>query len=398
MAESLSPWRERVASVAFPLLFVPLLFVRDTLTRNLGHVLLLVALTAVWDRALLARIARTGVVTAMAAYLGFLVLSTTWGNRGPMGIAEGAGKFVNMLAFVGTVALLSVRAPAVLRRAELVFVGVGAAMAAFLTGLFAVRYTGDPLVRLEGMGAASNSVVAALLFGAALLYALVRLLPSAKTAMGRAAVLLTGLALLTAMVLTQSRGPLVALVAALAVTMAVEFRRHWRWMLPAGAAAAAIVMLAGGHALLVRGFSYRPEIWREALERWTEHPWLGIGASSRIQFVMAYGETINSAHNIFLSALLYSGIVGLALLLVLLAAAAVEVVRGARRGGDRLPMALLAFTLVAGLVDRQIDLRNLAPEYLTIWYACGLLAAQALRRPQDAKVRTPGGIPLRPAA
>ncbi|WP_029007120.1 O-antigen ligase family protein [Azospirillum halopraeferens] len=384
-AEPLPPRRRLAAAVAFALLFVPLFFLPEATARLLGYGGLIVALAAVRDGRTLAGVLRTPPLLAVAAYLGFVLVSVSWSGRPPAQLVEFAGRYLNILAFVATTGLLLLTVPEARRLAERAFVAAGAVAA--LAAIVAAFTAPGGYERLTGFGASENAVVVAILYGAALIVLAFRLWPATTGAAGRTLLAAAGVVLVLALVLSKSRGPMMAAAVTLGLGLLMQGREGRR-------AAVALIVVGtvgvlstiGIDGILERGFSLRLEIWRQALEQVRDAPWFGTGSAAPMSFDTTVGFEVLFAHSIVLSALLNTGVVGLALLLGMLAVLAGHAARAAR-DGDPLPAALLAFTLLYGLVDRQLDLRNLNPEYMTIWYAAGLLAGRAHR----AAVNAPSG-------
>ncbi|WP_445599750.1 O-antigen ligase family protein [Azospirillum sp. A39] len=366
-------WRDKLAAVAFAALFVPLFVLDEAAARIIGYLGLATAVATAWDRRLLGQVLRSPPLLAVAAYLGFVLVSVSWSGRPSLQIIEFTGRYLNVLSFVAATALLAHTVPLSRSLAELAFV-VAAAMAA-LVAIFCTLATVNGGGRLTGFGASANSVVAAILYGAALLVLVFRLWPATVRTLGCLLLAAAGVVLVLALILTKSRGPMVATAATLGLGLMMQGRDGRRAALALlVVGAAGLLATIGVEGVLERGFSYRLEIWRQVLEQVAAAPWFGTGSAAAASFRTTVGFEALFAHSILFSALLTTGVFGLVLLLVMVGVLGVHAVRVAGRG-DPLPLALLVFTMAYGLVDRQLDLRNLSPEYLTIWYAAGLLAA-----------------------
>lgn len=119
--------------------------------------------------------------------------------------------------------------------------------------------------------------------------------------------------LLAFMVLTQSRGPLIAL--ALAVVVAIPYRQRpgrWLWILLPVALAVGVVIAysAIGEMLLTRfGELYqqsfvRISIWRHSLALIEQAPFFGYGFDKQLNFLNYTGELNHTTHSLYLGALL----------------------------------------------------------------------------------------------
>jgi O-antigen ligase len=207
--------------------------------------------------------------------------------------------------------------------------------------------------------------------------------------------------LLTALVASGARGPVVAMIAGLLalLTFGLQDRAARRRMLTIGTGvviAAAIVQIAVPSASVVRSFSFassdvegnssgRTEMWAQAVREIREHPLLGIGTGgfADINPPMIY------PHNIFLEAWVELGIAGMLLLTAFLAHAGWRMARAYLRAGpeDRLTVAAIAALLGAALTNALFSYALHANWELWLWAGVGTaLAARLLR---DRGARTP---------
>ena len=259
-----------------------------------------------------------------------------------------------------------------------------AAAGASLLAVFAAAASGLlPFgTRFAGFGIAAHPIIGSTLYGVALLLCTFVLLPRSRDRRARLAWLAVILLCAAFMLLSGSRGPLLALAAALVVGLAVADRRL---------ALGLVVLMAAGIALGVVA-DFRPVellyeraesghfgIWQQALAAIAEQPWLGHGSLADLGFETRHGPA-RSPHNLLLANQLYGGLPATLLLAALLAATAWQAWL-ARRAGQPIYLVLLAFGLVAALFDSRSLVQNLGREWITLWLPIGLLAAQeALRR------------------
>lgn len=225
----------------------------------------------------------------------------------------------------------------------------------------------------------------------------------ARTALARLA-FFSAFGLVTiALLLTESRGGLVAL-AVTAVAVAV-------YAGPLRARALAAVCCAGAVGVCYYAFVAPPEsltrithfsagggtgrsdLWTIALEMWRDHPLLGIGAGNfqtvepryavgaanltRVDLVI---DTPKVAHNTYLHVLTELGVVGLTLFLCAIWAALAAAVRAVRRFASRGLLAgeLLTRSLVLGAVGMLAAFVFISAQYeKQLWLMLGLLAASA---------------------
>ena len=357
-------------------------FLLDTrLLRNLYYVAcvppFLLALPGIdWSRHATSAIARWTLV-----YLGYFIVSGLWSNGLSLqSFADLLRVSLLLLLFLAMTLHLASRDA---RFAGRLFFWLAASAGASLLAVFAAASLGLlPFgARFTGFGLTTHPVIGATLYGFALLVAAFELLPRAVDL--RARLLWLGVIALCAafMLLSGSRGPLIALAAALAVGFVMAHRRM------ALAIAALVVTAIGAGALFDlhpieiiyrRAESGHFEIWQQTLIAIAERPWLGYGSLADIHFTSKYGPQ-RSPHNLLLANQLYGGMPA-TLLLGALLLIAIRQARRAQQEGHPIYLLLLVFGLVASLFDTRSLVQNLGREWITLWLPISLLAAQEVLR------------------
>lgn len=229
----------------------------------------------------------------------------------------------------------------------------------------------------------------------------------------RAGLALCTLAMLATLILTQSRGGLLALVAALLLLAALRWR--WGWLgLPAVAVLiAALAWALGPRTLLdflstesaITSLEGRMEIWSRAAYMIQDFPFTGIGMGSFTRvadllypFFLAPPGHVDHAHSLFLQVAVDLGIPGLVAWLAVLAVvclSAWRTYREGRRAGDGWVSGLGAGVLASqlalathGLVDAVVwGLVRTAP---LVWALWGLALAGRHSARLRAGRRSPG--------
>lgn len=353
-------------------------FLLDTrLLRNLFYVagvpLFLLALRDVdWSRHATSVIARLTLV-----YLGYFIASGLWSNGlSVQSFADLLRVSLLLLLFLATTLHL---ASSDARFAERLFFWIAAVAGASLLAVFAAATLG-PLSfgrRFGGFGLTDHPVVGATLYGFALLVAAFELLPRA-TGLRRRLAWLAVIALCAAlMLLSGSRGPLIALAAALAVGFAMADRRialAIAALVVAGIGAGALFEFYPIEIIYQRAQSGHFEVWRQTLAAIVERPWLGHGSLVDIDFMTRYGPR-RSPHDLLLANQLYGGLPATLLLGALLLLATRQAWL-AQREGQPIYLVLLVFGLVASLFDTRSLVQNLGREWITLWLPIALLAAR----------------------
>ena len=185
-------------------------------------------------------------------------------------------------------------------------------------------------------------------------------------------------AVLAALVLlTQSRTALGATCIGLAVVLG---RRGLPWLaLGLGASTALVAMNPEAWSERVVGFSFRPGIWQQVLQDMQGHWLLGQGYLADPR-VYAYEKLFDHAHNGYLASLRDGGLVGLALLVLLLGTALFQAYQIALRHGERLYLALLLYGMTCIAMDFDRLLVHPKELWLFFWLPLALLMAVYPRR------------------
>lgn len=325
------------------------------------------------------------------AYLGYFFIAALWSD-GLTLPALGNLLRVTLLAllFFVTASLLALRDRGFERRLYVwLSLVAGASLLAVFTALLAGTIVHE--VRLGGFGIASHPVIGATLYGFVLLTSAFVLLP--RSASWPARLLWLGvIGLCTAfMLLSGSRGPLIALAAALVLGLAIADRRIAIAVACLFAAGLVIGLLADFRPfemLFTRGESGHFAIWREALDSIAARPWFGFGSLADFAFTGKNGPS-RSPHNLLLANQLYGGLPATLLLAALIGTALWRAGQAARDGAT-IYLVLLAFGLTASLFDSRSLVQNIGREWITLWLPLALLAARELA-PQGSAGPNPAG-------
>lgn len=347
---------------------------------------------------------------AFALLLVWVTLSISWANDR----ADAWTEVVSLYAAGGVFLLVTTVAtsPKRVRLVALAFViGALCSIVIGLTGS-GLSTTADAIdlatrQRFSG-GAGDPNYLAAGLIAAFALTA--GLLASTRDQLARVGLVATAVALAAALAATESRGGLIAALVAIVAALALARGRR-----AATAALGLFAVVAVTIFMLLSptgwermttfdaGGTGRTELWRVATRMASDHPIAGIGVRGfeheskdyvlqpgNLTFVERIAEQPVVTHNVYLQQLAETGIVGLALLLVVCAACAAAAQIAAGRfeaAGDRAMAALARASTVAmiGLLAASFFISNSTDKRLWIVLALGpaLLAAAgpALRAP-----------------
>ncbi len=307
----------------------------------------------------------------IVAYLVYMLATPAWGEDFSIApYLNYARLAVYVVTFVMTTAYLNKSFPS-LFEALMRLVALAAAVAALISIGLWVRDAGSiPGVapyteRILGIGVLEHPNTCAFVYG---FFGLVNLHLFLKMKGTRARWLhgLAALVLLAFVVLTQSRGGLLATTAGITALFVINHTRQTFLVLFGLAESVAITLLYQPDFLGAssRGTSSRLLIWETVWENIRHAPWFGHGyLTEESVYVPVQDITHAFAHDVFLGTLRDGGLVGLALLLMFVGLALWRSLSHGRRTGNFLYFSLLVF----GLVCMTFDLDRLLTRPRELW-------------------------------
>ena len=309
---------------------------------------------------------------ALLALLGWGTLSVTW-SEAP------SETILDVTRYLQVMILFLIVYSAVRTRAQAAWVLGAFLLGAAVTAAYGLlsRPSADPAESARIASTVGDPNVLAAILVAALALALGAALALRSSPALRGAALGIGFMCLISFIYTGSRGGVIALAAALVVSVLVAGRWKPQMFATALAVAAGAVLLFAAFAPQeirerisettageVRSNEGRLTVWQVGLRMVEDQPVRGVGLgsfeTSSIHYVLEPGaltrtdqviDTPKVAHNIYLQALAEMGIVGLLLLLAVLGfpiACAVRAARNFERRGDR-ELEIMARALVVAL-------------------------------------------------
>lgn len=358
--------------------------------RNLFYALALPVFVANLPTLQLPRLRNSPLAKLAALYIGYFLVAGFFGEDYQWReMADLLRVSILLSLFFAVTALLIAREETL---AFHLFFWMSLTAAACLVVLYIAIFAGMEMQswRLSAFGRASQPVIGATLYGFIALVTTFVLLPRAGNWPLR--LLWLGIIALSIvfMVLTSSRGPLLALAAGFLLgALAIDWRLAVAGVaLAIGAIAVALLYeLRAVEVLYLRSQSGHFELWRQALTAIAERPWFGYGSLTDMTFTAQDGPQ-RSPHNLFLANQIYGGLPATLLLLMLLGRAAWRAL-GKLRDNQPIYLVLLAFGVAASLFDSRSLVQNLGREWITIWLPIALLAAQELPRQPSAPSEKP---------
>jgi len=280
-----------------------------------------------------------------------------------------------------------------------VFLSAAAAIAAIVnTVLFYGHLTVHQVLTLRlggipGVTMYYNSNVVGAVYAIAAISAIAILTQLRLSRLQSALLSAASLVLICAVVLTGSRGSIVALTAAtLVVTM---IGANWRLRAILSLAAALVVLLVFllARPLVDQLFErhlLRFLIWWTYLGFAKAAPWLGYGLGHDQTFPLPSGEIILNAHNIVLNAQIRGGLLSAAALLALIVASLYQAWRGWFEARVLLPLGLTITMIVATSVDYEIIATDLGYHWLLFWLPVAACLGVELHRRALPAATLPG--------
>ncbi len=246
------------------------------------------------------------------------------------------------------------------------------------------------LERLSGWGRAGNPVQCGLLYGIAFLIILFghSKLSGFKHWPGWVWIL-AALVPLTDMILTKSRGPLLACIVVLGAVLVLRCRRYSEFFTRRTLLIIFLgALICGGFLALNydyikdRGTTGRGEIWARAVDLTKDSPIFGHGIATKIMYpyhLNGQPAVEGHPHSVYLSALVHTGLVGLFFQLIALFSGLLIGMDYMRRHGDPSAFIFLSSGAVIGLVDYGGYYTNLSTTWIIFWFPMVFLCAVAAR-------------------
>lgn len=322
---------------------------------------------------------------AAALFLAYSTLSVLWSDTDQSSRIVKFTKIFFILPLFLSVYIAAVNnTPKIYKSALLTFIGTALISSIFILVNHYVLQHSDGL-RLEGFGRAENSVMLALFTAVACLLVTFpdkEIFHLFKKIWVRLALLAV---LFPVLVLTMSRGPLLAFL--ISVVVICFFKKKY---LPVLIAVGGVVTV-GFIAFLLdvpidkvieRGTSGRNHIWQQAITLIQEKVLFGHGVATKHLYDVPYKETVLQmphAHSLYFSVLIQGGIINLGLLLATywfaFKAALVDLIHEKRSSS----FIFLSMGALVGLTDFGGFNTNLGGAWLVFWMPIGYLLAVNLR-------------------
>lgn len=271
-------------------------------------------------------------------------------------------------------------------------------MLCWTTAIFAIGYIvfyyrqhPFPNARLSGFGQLENPIMASSVYGMVAIVC-TYFFQQQRTVKMKLLYLGILLVLLLYMLLAQSRGPLLACGVTILAWLLIggfsykkENYGHRNnvllLLLIISAAIAAIFILYPDFfkAHILRGTSYRPEIWGQSFLQTKDAPFFGHGLTADTLLIMSDGTKILHHHSVYMTTLFYGGIVGLLLLIALAGSAIWQGLTRIEKPQKILLTCMLLYGIICMVTDGNTLIRHPKPIWLFFWFPIALIAASELQ-------------------
>ena len=188
------------------------------------------------------------------------------------------------------------------------------------------------------------------------------------------------LILLAAVILTQARSAYFGITVGLMLVLwgaPYAFRRAALFSFVTGIALGVVALLALPQtraAVVERGTSYRPEIWKVYAGKALEKPLLGHGGLSNIDIQIRDDIVIDQPHNLVLSAQIRGGIFCALAMITLLIGSLYWSAQFLKLHGEVIPLAMVATIATAGMFDYNLLITAVTWPWVTFWLPFGICA------------------------
>jgi len=305
------------------------------------------------------------------AYILFMGLSPVWGNGFSWdGFLIVVWHVILVVSFIIITVFMKLKFADEVTQLLKALVWVAVAVAALSIFLF---YSNNPFpaARLEPFGRMNHPILAGCVYG---FFALLSMsfFCNRRTNKPNIRYLLSAIFLVSTVLLTQSRTPLVALI----FSGFFFLKKNVSTIFVFLAASAVTLFWPQLWDGLLRGTSYRPSIWLQTLKDSMEHILFGVGYMSN-PTVFVDENVFAHAHNAYLATLRDGGIIGIVLFVVALAATAQQAFRLDKIYNSVWHGPMIVYAMVCMIFDFDRIITRPKELWVFFWLPVALVIAHA---------------------
>lgn len=320
---------------------------------------------------------REPIFVAILLFAAWAMLSLSWGPPIEHGVIRQIKPSLHTLMLVaGCYLLVRYRTEIV---QPLLFSAAMIGLIASVYNLFMFARIYEPGMRLIGGGAFDNPLLSSHVFGFFCTYWLCLSMTCKRRHMLWLSI--PAMAIMFASVIaTGSRTPLVALTLAALWLSFICWNRRSFVLLGVLLISTAAVAVLFSQMIILRGDSYRFEIWQMVLQKIADHPWIGHGYNASLILDPGIGYTLGEPHSFALGVLYYVGIFGLLPWLFFQAWGLLSSWRNRLQPLFIIASTWLMFGIGAGLTEGGGIISRPKEHWFLLWIPLALIAALSINQ------------------
>ncbi len=192
--------------------------------------------------------------------------------------------------------------------------------------------------------------------------------------------------------LTKSRGPQIALLLSVPllflVIKAVDYKRiYYPLLLLIIVILFVAIMTSFFDTTFSRGFdvSYRGIIWKDSVNLSLENPFFGYGLSTEFKFNTSANRMVSHSHNFLLSTWLYSGVIGVALILTIIYYA-LSVCFSRKKENFSILGVIMVFGIICLLSNGSYPISRANERWFVFWIPLAFIVAFSVQRKKSVTI------------
>lgn len=235
--------------------------------------------------------------------------------------------------------------------------------------------------RIIGIGNLSNPLLSSHIYGIFTTFIMTYFLATKRNWKKDIGLLFLFAGLLSFVILTKARTPLVGLSVALIVLLWMYRNKYLLYLFFIFCGLACIYLILNSDALILRGLSYRPEIWAITFSKILEHPFFGAGIGTDISIYIEGLKTVFSdTHNIHLGLTYNLGITGLLIWIAFLISLVNIYLKNKKSLIAQIAIVLLAYGMSAGMTEGNGFFSRPKEVWFLTWLPIALLLVAEYNR------------------
>jgi O-antigen ligase len=329
------------------------------------------------------KILTSRIYTLILALTGYLALTLLWGQRGEL------LDYLRVIPYLlALLVFLCVAIELTLTYEKFpIWLSIFLAWSSFFGAIIYIYISGYsftyPLLRLDDVGVSPSAIQLGDAYGAIMLMLYYNVISKSKS-WTKLIYTLIFISALTIVILTQSRGPILGLIIAFLIGSILSKNKLALCLISSILAGVGVLTHLGNdflqNLIVVRGTAYRPVIWKCALLKVKENIFFGHGIFEKLNCVLTPNITITRAHNLYISTLLYGGLVGLFLIISLTIKAGWQAWFYSLFEKNYLYLVWIIYGTICVFTGYDQVIYRPHPVYIFFWLPFGFLAAYEIKK------------------